>query len=412
MTNGTAIAPIPATTRRTIFLLSCATFSSMATQRICDAMLPELSRVFSASLAQAAQVVSMFAVVYGVSQLFYGPLGDRIGKFRIVTFATLACGVVSLVTVFAPSLNLLVLARIVVALGAAAIIPLSMAWVGDAVSNDRMQETLARVGLGTTLGIVGGQLMGGLLTDLLGWRWAFVFMALLFGVVGALLFADWRRQQAAAPVAARTAPADRPGFVRQALLILTGSWSRRVLLAAFVEGAAGFGVLAVWASHLHNMLGMSLSASGAIVALFGLGGMLYMASARQLIRRFGESGLAMVGVCILGVSTVVMAFAPYWVLTVPASLLGGFGFFMFHNTMQVNAAQMAPNARGTASSLFASAMFLGQSVGVLLAASLIDRIGSGAVIVLGGAMMLAAGAWFSHAIRRRDSITARTKPAA
>lgn len=412
MTHGTASAPIPANTRRTILLLSCATFSSMAAQRICDAMLPELSRVFSVSLTQAAQVVSMFAVVYGMSQLFYGPLGDRIGKFRIVTFATLACSVGSLLTVFSPSLNLLVLARIVVALGAAAIIPLSMAWVGDVVANDRMQETLARVGLGTTLGIVGGQLMGGLLTDLLGWRWAFVFMALLFGVVGCLLFADWRRQQAAPVVAARSAPVVRPGFVAQALLILTGPWSRIVLLAGFIEGTAGFGVLAVWASHLHGTLGLSLSASGAIVALFGLGGMLYMAFARQLIQRFGEGGLAMLGVCILAVSTVVVGFAPYWALTVPASLLGGFGFFMFHNTMQVNAAQMAPSARGTAVSLFASAMFLGQSVGVLLAAGLTDRMGSGMVIALGGVVMLVAGVWFSQAIRRRDRIAAGAKPAA
>ncbi|MES2361742.1 MAG: MFS transporter [Pseudomonadota bacterium] len=412
MTNGTASAPIPASTRRTILLLSCATFSSMAAQRICDAMLPELSRVFSVGLAQAAQVVSMFAVVYGMSQLFYGPLGDRMGKFRIVTFATLACSVGSLVTVFSPSLNLLVLARIAVALGAAAIIPLSMAWVGDVVSNDRMQETLARVGLGTTLGIVGGQLMGGLLTDLLGWRWAFVFMALLFGVVGCLLFADWRRQQAAPVVAARSAPVVRPGFVAQALLILTGSWSRIVLLAGFIEGAAGFGVLAVWASHLHGTLGLSLSASGAIVALFGLGGMLYMAFARQLIQRFGEGGLALLGVGILAVSTVVVGFAPYWALTLPASLLGGFGFFMFHNTMQVNAAQMAPSARGTAVSLFASAMFLGQSVGVLLAASLTDRMGSGMVITLGGAVMLATGFWFSQAIRRRDRSAAEARTAA
>jgi len=71
-------------TRRSILLLSVATFTSMTTQRICDAMLPELSRVFGTGLPQAAQVVSVFAIVYGVLQLFYGPLGDRLGKFRVI----------------------------------------------------------------------------------------------------------------------------------------------------------------------------------------------------------------------------------------------------------------------------------------------------------------------------------------
>lgn len=403
MTTGPAT--LSAATRRSILLLSFATFASMAAQRICDAMLPELSRTFAVSLAQAAQVVSVFAVVYGLSQLVYGPLGDRLGKFGIVTFATLACCVGSIVSVFAASLDMLVLARVMVALGAAAVIPLSMAWIGDTVAYELRQETLARVGLGTTLGLVSGQLMGGLLTDALGWRWAFGFMTLLFGVVGSLLHADWRRQQAMPVVAASTGPAGRPGFVAQALIIITGPWSRIVLFVAFVEGAAGFGVLAIWASHLHRALGLSLSAAGAIVALFGLGGMLYMAVARHLIRRLGERGLAVLGVVLLGLSALVLGFTPYWLPTLPASLLAGFGFFMFHNTMQANATQMAPAARGTAVSLFSSALFLGQSVGVLLAAGLTERVGSGAVIALGGGVLVAIGLFFAQALRRRDELT-------
>jgi predicted MFS family arabinose efflux permease len=191
------------------------------------------------------------------------------------------------------------------------------------------------------------------------------------------------------------------GFVAQALAIITGPWSRVVLLVAFLEGAAGFGVLAIWASHLHQVLGLSLAASGAIVALFGLGGVLYMAVARWLIPRLGEAGLAAWGVGLLGLCTLVLATTPWWLLALPASLLAGFGFFMFHNTMQVNSTQMAPHARGTAVSLFASSMFLGQSAGVVLAAWLAGRIGTALVIALGGAVLTAAGLAFSAAIRQR-----------
>jgi len=402
MTSGDA--SISAATRRSVLLLSFATFSSMTAQRLCDAMLPELSREFSASLAQAAQVVSMFAVVYGLAQLFYGPLGDRLGKYRVVTLATLGCSVGSIAAVFAASLDWLVLARMLVALGAAAVIPLSLAWIGDAVAYEQRQETLARVGLGTTLGITGGQLLGGVFTDSLGWRWAFGFMTLLFGAVGLLLLADLRRQQRAPQVAHSTQPVVRPGFVAQAVIIVTGRWSRVVLGVAFVEGAAGFGVMAIWASHLHHTLNLSLSVSGAIVALFGLGGMFYMAVARFLIRRFGERGLVRLGVGLLGGAALVLAVTPHWGPAIPASLLGGFGFFMFHNTMQANATQMAPTARGTAVSLFASALFMGQSVGVLLAAALVTRIGSAAVIGAGGMVLVLVGVFFAHALRQRDAL--------
>jgi len=410
MSSGTAT--ISPATRRSVLLLSFATFSSMAAQRLCDAMLPELARVFSASLADAARVVSVFAVVYGLCQLFYGPLGDRLGKFRIVTWATLGCSVGSVAAVFAASLDMLVLARMLVALGAAAIIPLSLAWIGDAVSYEQRQETLARVGLGTTLGITGGQLLGGVFTDTLGWRWAFAFMTGLFGVVGLLLWRDGRRQRAEqdkiAPAAThKPVPEVRPGFVQQALQIVTGRWSRVVLIVALIEGASGFGVLAIWASHLHQVLGLSLSASGAIVALFGLGGMLYMAAARFLIPRLGEHGLARSGVTLLGLSALVIAFTPVWWPTLPASLLAGFGFFMFHNTMQTNATQMAPAARGTAVSLFASFLFMGQSVGVLLAAALVGLIGSTAVIALGSAVLVAVGLFFAAALHRRHELMLR-----
>lgn len=402
-TTATAISPA---TRRSILLLSFACFASMAAQRICDAMLPELSRVFSVGLAQAAQVVSVFAIAYGAAQLFYGPLGDRVGKFRVITFATLACCIGSALAVAAGTLDMLVFARLLMALGAAALIPLSMAWVGDSVPSDQLQEMLTRTGLGSTLGIVGGQLVGGLLTDALGWRWAFVFMTVLFGMVGSLLWLNLRQQRRPAPKA--EAPvggaAVRPGFVTQAVQILTGSWSRIILLMALVEGAAGFGVLAIWASHLHRSLGLSLSLAGAIVALFGLGGMLYMALGRHLIRRFGQQGLVLFGGAIVGVCALVLAYTPHWGPALPASLLAGFGFFMFHNTMQTNATQMAPHARGTAVSLFSSSLFLGQSIGVVLAASLIERIGTSAVIAAGGAVMALEGIYFAWVLRRRERL--------
>ena len=402
--NPAGAAPISAATRRSILLLSFATFSSMAAQRICDAMLPELAREFAASLAQAARVVSVFAVVYGAAQLFYGPLGDRLGKFRIVAYATLGCCVGSSAAVFAASLDMLVLARVLMALSGAAIIPMAMAWTGDVAPADQVQETLARVGLGSTFGLVGGQLLGGLFTDTLGWRWAFGFMALLFGVVGCLLLADWRRQRAALapPTDSASRPAARPGFVAQVRVILTGTWSRIVLLAGFAEGAAAFGVLAIWASHLHGAMGLPLALAGAIVALFGMGGVFYMMVARHMIRRLGQARLVLFGTCLMGLATLVLGYVPYRLASIAASLVAGFGFFMFHNTMQASAAQMVPAARGMAVSFFASVLFLGQSVGVLIAASLVERIGSGSVIALGGGAMVALGVFFARALQRRQ----------
>lgn len=401
MTLSSPPAPpaLPAQTRRTVLLLALACFCSMATQRICDAMLPELAREFDASMARTGQVVSVFAVVYGLAQLLYGAVGDRLGKLRVLTFTTLASGVGSLMAVFAGSLDALVLARVLMALVVAAIIPMAMAWTGDAVPYAMRQETLARVGLGTTMGIMGGQLAGGVFVDTVGWRWAFVLMAVLFLGVGALLWRDMGQQEP-------SPTSDQPprGIMAQTRELLSEPWVRTMLAVAMVQGGAGFGLVAIIATHLHEVHGMALSSAGATVALFGLGGMLYMSQAKALIRRLGEHGLALAGGCTLGAALLTVALSPWWQLAPPAMMLGGFGFFMLHNTLQANATQMSPKARGLGVSMFATGLFMGQALGVWVATSLIGRLGSSAVLVGGAAAMASMAIFLSAQLRRRNRL--------
>ncbi len=381
----------------------------MAVQRLCDAMLPELSREFSVSLTDAARVISVFAVIYGLCQLFYGPLGDRLGKFRVVVGATLGCSVGCALAVFAWGLDVLVVARMLTALGAAAIIPLSMAWIGDNVPYELRQETLAKLALGTTLGLTSGQVFGGLFTDTLGWRWAFALMTVLFGVAGVLLWREGVRQSREGQDAHAHHPDGTPprslGFVAQAWTIVTGRWSRVVLVVALIEGATGFGALAIWATHLHEALGLTLGASGAIVALFGLGGVGYMVLARWMIPRLGEAGLVRVGVTLVGAGALVLAYTPVAWPAAPACLAAGFGFFMLHNTMQTNATQMAPAARGTAVSMFAAFLFIGQSIGVLLAAAFAASLGSAPTIAGAGVILCVLGWGFAVMLKRRHLLT-------
>ena len=76
---------------------------------------------------------------------------------------------------------------------------------------------------------------------------------------------------------------------------------------------------------------------------------------------------------------------------------------MLHNTLQTNATQMAPEARGLAVSLFAFVLFCGQSVGVALAAPVMDRYGARPIFLVAVVVILALGVWF-----RRQCCCART----
>ena len=63
----------------------------------------------------------------------------------------------------------------------------------------------------------------------------------------------------------------------------------------------------------------------------------------------------------------------------------GAGIYMFHNTLQVHATQMAPEARGGALALFACSLFTGQSAGVWLASHVVDAAGARPVFLAAAA---------------------------
>ena len=388
-------------TRRAIFLLSLATFCSMAVQRICDPMLPELSRVFNAPINHVSQVISFFAITYGLMQLFYGPVGDRFGKYRVVMLATMGCSVACALSSLSVDLDFLVATRVTTALVAAAIIPLSLAWVGDEVHYEHRQETLARVGLGTMLGITAGQVFGGLLTDTLGWRWAFAIMATAFASVSILLFRQIKHLTPVIP--GRLASV---GFIKQLKQVSQNTWAQKLLSIALIEGSMIFGLLAVTASHLHQMHHISLTLAGSTTGMFGLGGMAYMAAAKFAIRRFGEAGLARYGGLYFGLAFIVVAYSPWWQLALPACFMAGFAFAMFHNTMQAKATQMVPTARGMGVTLFAGFLFLGQSIGVLLLTQLISQFNSSHILGVVSLGVVALGAFFAHAIAQRNATNA------
>ena len=373
----------------------------MAVQRICDPMLPELSIIFDAPISEVSKVISFFAIAYGLMQLFYGPVGDRFGKYRVVMLATIGCCLGCVLSALSADLTFLVAARVGTALAAAAIIPLSLAWVGDVVHYEHRQETLARVGLGTMLGITAGQLFGGLMTDTLGWRWAFVLMALAFGSVSWLLWQQLKHLEAPTHHAhART------GFFKQLQQVAHNAWARTLLSVALIEGAMVFGLLAITASHLHQMHHISLTLAGGTTAFFGLGGMAYMAAAKFAIRRFGEVGLARYGGLYFGLAFLVIAFCPWWQLALPSCFVAGFGFAMFHNTMQAKATQMVPTARGTGVTLFAGFLFLGQSLGVLILAALMGHINSSYVLGFDALGVVLLGIFFAHVIAKRNATQA------
>jgi predicted MFS family arabinose efflux permease len=301
-------------------------------------------------------------------------LSDRFGKYRVICGATLASMVGALGTALSSDFGWLLVFRTLHGATAAAAVPMSMAWIADNVPYERRQPVLAYFLVGQIFGIISGQLFGGLFADLTGWRGAFWFMLFAFGAVGGLLLMEIKRSPDIDAAAASTTSAN-VSFLRRFGAVFAVPWARIILFGACIEGACVFGGLAFVPTYLHVRFGISLTHAGALMTSFGFGGLAYALQARRFVGRLGERGLAIGGGCLGGIAYLIFIFAPSWWFAIPGAFCAGMGYYMMHNTFQINATQMVPAHRGTAVALFAGLFFLGQSSGVALNAFITDNYG-------------------------------------
>ena len=390
-------------TNRAVFLLSLAAFASAASLRATDTLLPQLAAEFSVTTGTAASVVTAFAISYGLLQAIYGPLGDRYGKYLMVCATTLASALGTFACAVAPTLDTLILARFAAGATVGALIPLSMAWIGDVVAYEQRQALIARFLLGQILGTAFGQSVAGVLAEQFGWRAIFVVLAVLYLIVGTLLLLELRSNPITRRSANDATVTIRAGLARMAGL-LAHPWVRSVVGIVFLEGMLMFGSIAFIPVHLQHRFSLGPAAAGAMVSAYAVGGVLYALSAKRFVAGLGEPGLAAGGGLVLAAGYLWLAFASAAWASVPGILLIGVGFYMLHNTLQVNATQMAPAARGSAVSLFALCLFTGQSVGVWLAGKVVDAYGT-VPVFMAAALGLAL---LGYRFRRQLQIQARS----
>lgn len=388
----------PGFVKQTLFLLSAASFIVVAVMTVMTPLLPLIADEFARSIGNVGLVVSAFAVPYGAFQIVFGPLGDRYGKLRTVALAlgastvfTLACGLVG-------SLEGLVVMRFLTGLAMAGTVPLAMAFIADEVPFAERQPVMGRYINGLVLGQIAGGSLGGIAAEYFAWRHIFFVFAGMSALISACLW--WQAGRSTAPLRAhRQHPAAVLRVYRE---LLAERHSRDMIITGTLEGMLIFGVLAYFGAFLRQRHGLDYVVIGLLLGMYGAGGIIYSAAVYRIVALLGERGMVIAGTLLLGVCYLLICVVPKWWALVPIFTLAGFGFYMFHNTMQTRASELSSEARGTAIALWVFMLFAGQGLGVVVFGAVIDRAGYAAAFVSAGCGIVALGWWTQgHLLRRR-----------
>ncbi|WP_426209718.1 multidrug effflux MFS transporter [Massilia sp. TWP1-3-3] len=166
-----------------LLLVACFLMLQPLSTDLYLASLPSLGSVFGAPMATVQLTLSMFVIAFGLAQLVIGPLSDRYGRRPVVIWGLGLYVVASLLCAFAPSIELLIAARFVQALGCCSAIIIARAIVRDAYAPADSVRVIARVSTWLALAPLTGPILGSYLQVTFGWRAAFVALTLLSSAV-------------------------------------------------------------------------------------------------------------------------------------------------------------------------------------------------------------------------------------
>jgi EmrB/QacA subfamily drug resistance transporter len=264
----------------TLVLISIATFMLLLDITVVNVALPDIQRELNASLSSLQWVVDAYSLMLAAFLLTAGSLGDRLGRrrvfslgFGLFTFASFLCGV-------SGDATLLNLARGLQGVGGAAMFATSLALIGQEFHG---KDRATAFGVwGATIGgaVAVGPLVGGVITENLGWEWIF-FVNVPIGAA-AIALTELRLANVAAQDPQRI---DLPGLVTFSLglfLLIFGlirgnpeGWGSGVIVASLVGAAlclAAF--VAIEARSTHPMLDLTLfrkpAFNGVSAVAFGL----------------------------------------------------------------------------------------------------------------------------------------------
>jgi predicted MFS family arabinose efflux permease len=345
-----------------LYLLATACFTSAMLVRVTDPMVPEIARSFNSLSATVALLGTAFALPYALSQPILGPMGDALGKARIMKWCMGLLAVAVFLAAMAPNLEMLFAARILAGLAGGGTFPLAIAICGDRFPLAERQVALSRILMAALVGQLCGSIGSGILAHYIGWRGVMAVTGVI--TVAAFLLLQWTL-------------VPRPDAVRRKISLASMRTSYRTVFAnpraavcygaVFIEGICIFGLLPYLAALLEASGKGSVQEAGFVLAGLGVGGLLFGVLVKLLLKHLGgQMNMIRAGGVVAACGFVGYALNADWKPQMASFVLIGLGFYMIHNSLQTQATELAPGERGAAVSLHAFFFFLGHATGPVL----------------------------------------------
>jgi MFS transporter, DHA2 family, multidrug resistance protein len=430
MTNPALQARYPLTQGVNPWLVTVAvmlpTFMEVLDTAIASVALPYIAGSLSATNSEATWVLTSYLVANAVILPASNWFARRFGRKRFLLFCVVTFTIASFFCGAAPSMSVILLARVLQGAGGGALQPLSQSILLESFPLEKRSQSMAAYGLGIVLAPVLGPTLGGWLTDTFSWRYAF-YINIPVGILAFILITrfvhdpPWIKN-------AKVGPFDNIGF--GLLMVWTGAlqivldkgqeddwfgslwvrWAVAALVIALVGwlwhswthprglvdlhilkdrnfrtgcfliamlGMAIYITIAILPLYFQEVLGYTAFAAGLVVGPRGIGSFLGspvvgILGSRMDPRKLLCAGFLGFGVCALLFGTVNLDIGPYTLL-VPIMITGFALSFVFVPLATMATSTVPREEMGNATGLFNMLRNIGGSIGISMATTALIR---------------------------------------
>ena len=380
-----------------LYLLALVSAIGSGALHMITPSLPTLARAFDSVPATVQLVLTLYLVGIAVGQLAIGPISDRYGRRPVMTAGLALFLAGTGIAGLAPTMPVLILGRVLQALGGCAGMVLGRAIIRDVYERERAASGIATVSLAMSVATSIAPAIGAFLAEWAGWRSDFIF---LFGFGVAILLLVQRRlpETNLRPIAL-----DLVGTLIGSMLLLRSSVFVAFALATACASASWFTFTAIAPYLLSDVLAQPPSTYGVMILLPMAGYMLGAAMTARLATRLGSLRLFMLGLltslaagAMLAVWTLGFGLSA-WSMMVPMAL-SSVGNGLSQPPGIAAGLSLYPRLAGAASGLIGFLQMAVAAFGTFLIGHLPQRQGLWMVVVVGAFLVLS---WLAGALALR-----------
>lgn len=354
--------------KKIIMILGFAGFVAMADNWVVSPILPSIAQNLNVDVASASIIITAYMLPFGLFQLIYGYLAERFGKRQVITFSISMFTVATALCAFAFAIPDLTIYRALTGMFAAAIMPVSLALIGDIFPMEERQSAIGSFMGVSFLGQGLSMAIGGSIAYFLNWRGVFGIYAGLAVLSSILLFTIGRNIPS-------TKNKESKVFMPY-INILKNPSSLIIYIIVLFEGAFLLGSFSFLGGFVKKVFELNNFLIGIIMTAFGIMALIAGRKAGVIASRIGRKRTAVIGLSLAFIADLLLAFTGGSLPVVVIAIgLMGCGFMMAHSTFLTIATEFAAKARGIAMSLVAFCFMGGGGIGTAIGGRIVASFG-------------------------------------